>query len=35
VIVAHEGKVLQLLNLTQLTAIVNVYPTLEAAAAAL
>ena len=34
-IVAPEGKVLQLLNLTQLTAIVKVCPTLAAAAAAL
>jgi anti-anti-sigma factor len=34
-IVAPEGKVLQLLNLTQLTAIVKVCPTVEAAAAAL
>ena len=35
VIVAPEGKVLQLLNLTQLTAIVKVCPTLDAAAAVL
>ncbi|MCX6631729.1 MAG: STAS domain-containing protein [Candidatus Solibacter sp.] len=34
-IVAPEGRVLQLLNLTQLTAIVKVCPTLDAAAAAL
>ena len=34
-IVAPEGKVLQLLNLTQLTAIVRVCPTVDAAAAAL
>ncbi|HTS61745.1 MAG TPA: STAS domain-containing protein [Candidatus Acidoferrales bacterium] len=33
-IVAPEGRVLQLLNLTQISAIVKVCPTLEAAAAA-
>jgi anti-sigma B factor antagonist len=34
-IVAPEGRVLQLLNLTQMTAIVKVCPTVDAAAAAL
>ena len=34
-LVAPEGRVLQLLNLTQMSAIVKVCPTLEAAAAAL
>ena len=34
-IVAPEGRVLQMLNLTQMTAIVKVCPTLESAAAAL
>jgi len=34
-IVAPEGKILQLLNLTQMTAIVSVCPTVESAAATL
>ena len=35
VVVAPGGRVLQLLNLTQLTSIIKVCPTLEAAAAAI
>ena len=35
VVVAAEGKVLHLLNLTQLTSIIQVCPTVDAAAAAL